>query len=221
MRLPNDIVVTIFLVAACALAVLWQLEAGPFAEDPPAPIAPLRLGERLEVDFTLPDGGDPPQPRNVMALFGERATVLYSWSVPCPCIQHVEPRLQALGARLDGEQAGVAWVAIDGEPEDAPEAVRAKMAAIEAFYPILRDPQQRLCRRLGLLQACQVAVLDGEGRLVYRGSVDGDYDDGQAEHLQEALAAVVAGRAPPVAERGHVYGCAFADPASCAEYERP
>jgi hypothetical protein len=221
MRLPKDLAVAAVVIVLCAAGVLWQLEVGPFAGEAAAATPPLALGERLEVDYALPDAGDPPLRRNVMASYGERATVLYTWSVPCPCVQRVEPRLRALAERFERAGGGVAWVGIDGEPEDTAERVRAKHGAIEAFYPVLRDPEQRLCRRLGLLSACQVAVLDGEGRLAYRGSLDADYEDGRGEHLAEALEAIVAGRKPPVRERGHVYGCDFADPASCAEYEEP
>ena len=61
-------------------------------------------------------------------------------------------------------------------------------------------------------------ILDGEGRVRYRGAPDADYEEGDAGFLVEALAAVLAGEDPPVDERPCDYGCYFNDPASCLEF---
>jgi hypothetical protein len=217
MAKPRTLLVALVVIAACAVAIALQL--GPVASDDEGAITPLAMGEALVVDFTLQDAGSPPIARNVMSWFGSTATVLYTWSVPCPCVDQVEPRLRALQAKLGGEKAGIAWIALAGEPDDPADEVRAKYERLGGFYHLVLDPEQRICRRIGLLHATMVAVLDGEGRLVYRGAIDGDYVEGKAEFLAEALAAVARGEAPPVAERPWVYGCEFAVPESCFEYE--
>lgn len=220
MRVRADITVAVLVILLCAWAVASQLGFDPLSGSPEA-IRPLELGERLAGNIVLGDAGEPPRPTPVSSLFGRRATVLYTWSVPCPCIDVLEPRLAKVHARYNRRDQGVAWVALAGEPEDTPPMVRRKMEAIGAFYPLLLDSEQQVCRRLGFRHAAQVAVLDGEGRLVYRGAVDDRYDGGEAEFLEEALAAVVAGRPVPVAERAWAYGCEFNVPESCLEYERP
>jgi hypothetical protein len=217
MSRAQELWVTCAVVGVCALAVALQLASGDSDE---RSIAAMALGDVLRVDFALAEAASPPRARNLMNEYGRRATVIMTWSVPCPCIEALEPRLAALHERF-GDRAGIAWVAIDGEPGDTAEAVAEKRGRVKAFYRVLLDPEQRVCRRLGLVHAAMVAVLDGEGRLVYRGSVDGDYEAGRAEHLAEALEAVAAGRPVPAPERSWVYGCEFAVPESCLEYAPP
>jgi len=209
----------ILVIGVCAFAVAWQFEEDAPAPFNPATIKPLAIGELLQVDFTLSDVDDLPKPRNLMAWYGSTATVLYTWSVPCPCVEDLQPRLAALHERFNPEANGVTWAALAGEPADTREAVREKLERIKPFYPLLLDPDQRICRRLGLLYAGQVAVLDGAGRLVYRGAVDGDYGNGQAEYLEQVLEAVVAGDAVPFTTRKRAYGCEFTVPASCLDVE--
>jgi len=215
-----DILIAILVVAVCAWAVIWQFSDTPEPAAAPS-IEPLAIGDLLKIDFTLQDLDDLAKPRNLMAWYGHAATVLYTWSVPCPCIEDFEPRLRTLHERYNRENRAVSWVALAGEPEDTREEIRTKMTRMGVFYPLLRDPDQLVCRRLGLVHAGQVAVLDGDGRLVYRGSIDADYTDGKAEHLEEALAAVVAGRPVPTPERERQYGCAFSIPASCLTLTPP
>lgn len=214
MRRLRDMSIAASVLALCAWGVLAQLDASDSAGARRPPPAPLAVGEVLEIDFPLLDLEDPPKPRNVMAWYGARATVLYTWSVPCPCIGDLEPRIRRLQERF-GDAEGVRWVAVAGDPGDTLEALQARHADLGSTYPVLRDPDQLLCRRLDLVRAGQVAVLDGAGRLAYRGAVDDDLLEGHAEHLEEALAAVLDGASLPVPERPAVYGCTYAVPASC------
>jgi len=210
----RDGLIAATVVAVCAYGVAAQFGG----EAPPAEVAadiqPAQIGAVLQVDVTLRDLEDPPRPRNVLGSEGRVATVLYTWSVACPCIVELEPRLRRVAARFGHEQ-GVAWLAVAGEPGESLEALRAKRDAMRAFYPVLRDPDQLVCRRLGLRHAGQVAVLDAGGRLRYRGAVDADGTTGNAEFLEAALQAVVRGDRPAVAEEPRRYGCEFSVPASC------
>ena len=215
MRVRWDIPIALSIVAICAWGMIWQFTDHGAPEVAPSRIEPIALGEVLEIDFPLFDMEEVPKPRNLMALYGRRATVLYTWSVPCPCIEDVEPRLRALHERFNRQTNEVRWVALAGEPEDTREEIRAKMLRLGVFYPILRDPDQRICRRLGLVHAGQVAVLDGAGRLVFRGSPDDDYTDGKAGFLETALSQVLRGEPVSPAERERAYGCAFSIPLSC------
>lgn len=213
MRRLRDIAIALAVAGVCvwAVAAQFDLDAAPPVEI--LDIDPLPVGSILDVDFALRDIEDPPKPRNLMAAYGRDATVLYSWSVPCPCILDMEPRLVAVAKRFEGHD--VRWIALAGEPNDTLEALREKAAVMKPFYPIYRDPEQLVLRRLAITHAGQVAVLDGEGRLVYRGAADDHWDEGRAEHLQAVLEAVVAGRPVPFETKPRKYGCAFSLPASC------
>jgi hypothetical protein len=202
------------VVALCVYGIVAQFSGDAPPEIEARRIEAIAVGDRLLADITLRDVSDPPLLRNVLGSYGRTATVLYSWSAACPCILDLEPRLRALAARF-GKQQGVAWIALAGEPEEGLVELRAKRDAMQAFYPVLRDPEQEICRRLGLLHAGQVAVLDRDGRLVYRGAVDDHWRTGKAEHLEAALVAVTSGKPPAVAEVPRRYGCAFSVPLSC------
>lgn len=202
------------VVALCVYGVVAQFSGDSAPTPEQRRIETIAVGDRLLADITLRDVSDPPLPRSILGSYGRTATVLYSWSAACPCILDLEPRLRALAARF-GRAQGVAWLALAGEPDEGLIELREKRDAMQAFYPVLRDPEQQICRRLGLLHAGQVAVLDGDGRLVYRGAIDDHWRTGKAEHLEAALVAVMGGRRPGVAEVPRRYGCAFSVPLSC------
>ncbi len=231
MRLRADIVIAGVIVVLCAYAVAAQLGFDPLGSE--ETIEPIAIGEVLDPDLVLNYVDKNPKPVALGNWYGEKATVFYTWSVPCPCVEHLEPRMRSVFSRF-GKDQGVAWIAVDGEPLDRPETyviapgtkdeeerlgIMTKMGRIYAFYKMLLDPEQQLCRRLGFSDACQVAVLDGEGRLRYRGSIDHDYYKGKGEYLEAALRSVLAGRPVEPAERPWVYGCGFSDPESCEFYE--
>lgn len=149
-------------------------------------------------------------------VFGIGATVFYTWTVPCPCVQQVEARLQKVIGAFPPE-SGIAWIAVDGEPTDTVEQIREKHLRLGGRYRMVRDPEQRLCRLLGLDRAVQVAVFDAERRLRYRGPIDDRYVEGRAEFLHAALEAIRTGAPPTPAEREPAYGCTFEDPARCID----
>lgn len=213
----TEALIALVIVGLCTYAVLRQFGAAPFGEDA---IGALEIGERLDLTVALPGIGDDGKTYALRDLWGERLTVLYTWSLLCPCVEDLEPRLRRIYADFGPHNQGVAWIAIDGEPNDEPAIIRKVMAKLRSFYHLLRDPQQVVVRRLGLPQAVQVAILDREGRLLWRGPVDDNYDEAEVTRtfLREALVAISAGEKPPVAP-DPTYGCEFNDPASCEEAE--
>lgn len=213
MRRLRDILIGLAVVGLCVYGVVAQFDSDAAPEVSILDIEPLATGTVLQIDFALRDIEDPPKPRNLMAQYGRDATVLYSWSVPCPCILDLEPRLRAVADRFADRD--VRWIALAGEPGDGLEALRAKAAEMKPFYPVYRDPEQLVLRRLGIRHAGQFAVLDGAGRLVFRGGADDHWQDGKAEHLQAVLDAVVGGRPAPFETKPRAYGCEYALPASC------
>ena len=219
MKRLRDITIGLLVVGVCVYGVAAQfnLDAAPEVEI--IDIEPIAVGQVLDIDFSLRDIESPPKPRNLMQAYGRTATVLYSWSVPCPCILDMEPRLRAVAARYEGKD--VRWIALAGEPTDTLAALREKAETMQPFYPVYRDPEQLVLRRLDIGYAGQVAVLDGSGRLVYRGAADDHWEEGKAEHLQAVLDALVAGKPAPFEHKPRSYGCAFSLPASCRSEDAP
>jgi peroxiredoxin len=88
----------------------------------------------------------------------------------------------------------------DGEryPADSYEAMKERVAQEDWAMPYLRDASQDVARAYGAQTTPDVFVIDGEGRLRYRGAPDADHNDPAqgAAWLREALDALLAGEEP-------------------------
>jgi peroxiredoxin len=93
-------------------------------------------------------------------------------------------------------------------PGDSLEAMRERVEREDWPMPYLHDESQEVARAYGAKTTPDVFVLDGEGRLRYRGAPDPDYEDPSlnAAWLREALDAVVEGEDPARPETDPV-GC--------------
>lgn len=128
----------------------------------------------------------------------------------CPYAVDLEDRLNDLARRFSAADARVAVVAINsnGIPEDAPEAMRRRALEQEFAFPYLHDASQDVARAFGAVRTPECFVLDRDRRIVYMGAFD-DSPDGRAvtrRHVDEAVAALLAGTPVPVAETPPV-GC--------------
>lgn len=216
----SDVLVAALIIGLCTFAVVKQLDAG---DDTP-PIDALNLGEALDPDQVITLIGRPPLQDTLGAFLGEKATVFMTWSIKCPCVEHVEHRLRHVFAKYPPGN-GVAWIAVNGEPAETNEQTMEHMRHLKSFYKMVLDPRQLVTDRFGLHKATQVAVFDGEHKLVYRGPIDDDYDNGDAGFLSEVLEGVTGAQAEggspfEYLERPGTYGCPFDDPESCELYEQ-
>ena len=166
----------------------------------------MRVGERAP-DFKLPDteGGE-------HGLDG--TTVVVFTCNHCPYALAWHDRI--LDAARDYSERGVRFLAInpndaDRYPGDSYEAMKERVAAEGPWpLPYLRDESQEVARAYGAQATPDVFVIDGEGRVRYRGAPDSDHrDPGQeAAWLREALDAVLADEEPARAETDPV-GCSI------------
>jgi len=128
----------------------------------------------------------------------------------CPYAVDLEDRLNALARRFASADAPVAVVAINSNriPEDAPEAMRRRALEKEFAFPYLFDESQEVARSFGAVRTPECFVIDRDRRIVYMGAFD-DAPDGRdvgRRHVDEAVAALLAGAAVEVAETPPV-GC--------------
>lgn len=94
-------------------------------------------------------------------------------------------------------------------PRDSADAMRQRVEADGGWpAPYLRDESQDVARNYGAKTTPDVFVVDGEGRLAYRGAPDSDYEDPSqdAAWLRGALDALLAGETPDPTETDPV-GC--------------
>lgn len=219
-----DLWIAAAVVALCAWAVYAQVGRDPVGEAEAArPVRTLGFGEALEdQDVVALDG----KPYRLHGFLGRKATVFYSWSTRCPCVDQVNPRLLPLIQRFKPQ--GVAFLAVAGDPADTKEVVAVQHAAAwsrEAAtgglppFGLLLDPTQRLCRQLGFREASQFVVVDGNGYVRYRGTIDDDLKRPTKPFLLPALEAVFDGRVVESPLRPVPgYGCAFGAPLKDCPY---
>ncbi len=199
MRRYADFLILAVLLAGSAYAVWAQVK-----EDPLPTRYPLAIGDRAD-DFTLKDVAG--ETRRLSTWRGESATVLYFWSVECPCIGAVWMRVQDAMDRFP-ESKGVRFIAIDSNPEDTPKQVLDAMVDVHASYRMLLDPKQEVARMFGASQAVTFVILDGARRIRYRGALDDDVVKPKKAFLVPALEAVLAGKDPrPSETKGE--GCPY------------
>jgi len=96
-------------------------------------------------------------------------------------------------------------------PRDSYDAMRERVQADGGWpMPYLYDESQDVARAYGAQTTPDCFLIDGEGRVVYRGAPDSDYEDPSqnAAWVRDAIDAVLAGEAPANAETKPV-GCSI------------
>lgn len=144
-----------------------------------------------------------------------KATVVLFLRTDCPISNRYAPELRRLHGRFAA--AGVAfWLAYAGRDVRS-AAVRDHVAGFELPGRVLRDPRHALVDRLGATVTPEAAVLDGRGRLAYRGAIDDRYSGFGVErpepakrYLEDAVAAVLGGR-PVATPVTRAVGCFLED----------
>jgi peroxiredoxin len=173
-----------------------------------SPNATLTIGDQAPV-FELPDteGG-----RHSLADGNGGPAVVVFTCNHCPYALAWQDRI-AEAARDYGDRAR--FLAInsndaDRYPRDSFDAMRERVHAEDWPLPYLHDESQEVAHAYGAQTTPDVFVIDGDGRLRYRGAPDADYQDPSqnAAWLRGALDALLAGSDPDPAETQPV-GCSI------------
>jgi len=149
----------------------------------------LSLPFLLPVDFQRPDLDG--RIRACSDWGGARVVVLYFLGADCPAARSYAKRLEELSVR--GEKSGIAVIGVAPNEAESDPKLREWQTSTKTTFPILRDPGQILCRRLGITRTPEVAVLDAQRRLRYRGKIDDQFGPGMhgarpgRAHLQIAI----------------------------------
>jgi hypothetical protein len=149
---------------------------------------------------------------------GPPRVVAHVWvftTTECPIANRYVPEIK----RLAGEfgPRGVRFTIVYPVPSDTDAMVREHLAKYDLDLTSTRDPGFAMVKKTGVTMTPEVAVLDQDRHLVYRGRIDDRYVDFGKERaqptshdLETALAAIVAGKPVPVAKTRAV-GCYLAD----------
>ncbi len=144
-----------------------------------------------------------------------QARVLVFVRTDCPVTNRYAPELQ----RLSGEfsASGVQFFLVYPDPSETVEAIEKHVLDYSFPGQPLRDPRHELVKRAHAVTAPEAAVFNSKGTLIYHGRIDDLWvTPGRARpmptthDLEDAIAAVLAGKAPKQAETRAV-GCSLAD----------
>jgi len=154
-------------------------------------------------------------PRTLNDFGQPKAYVLAFISNTCPLAQRYMPHLIALDKEF-GPQ-GVQVVAVNAGGADTIMDMAKHMLDFGAEFPVVKDVKGDCAKALGITRTPQIAILNADRALVYRGRVDDQYRLGGVKpevgrhDLREALLEVVAGKPVSVAET-QAEGCLITYP---------
>ncbi|MBM3933185.1 MAG: thioredoxin family protein [SAR202 cluster bacterium] len=159
---------------------------------------------KTAIPFTLPgvDGK-----KHSLADYGKQEAVVLAFTCNhCPYAQAWEGRL--IQAQADYAKKGVQVLAISSNdpvafPADDFDHMKQRAKEKGYNYPYLFDESQAVAKAYGAARTPEIFVFDKMGVLRYHGVVDDNHENpGAVQHLylRDALDAVLAGRAPAVAD---------------------
>ena len=142
---------------------------------------------------------------------GKAATAVVFMCNHCPYVLAWLDRLSATANDYAGQ--GVAFVGINANdplkyPADSFAGMQRLAAERGLPFPYLHDETQEVATAYGAGRTPEIFLFDAGMTLRYHGAPDDNYDEARARvpYLRDALDAVLAGQAPPVAETPPV-GC--------------
>jgi peroxiredoxin len=163
-----------------------------------------RLGNFTLKDVTTGSG------RSLYALRGSRAIVLVFIGTDCPVGNLYAPRLIELNR--DYKTKSVVFLGISSNAHDSEQDVAKYVHDMGIDFPVLKDHQNKVADSGLVERTPEVLVLDGAGRLRYRGAIDDQYTVGKARptptqnYVRDALNALLANR-PVKVTATKVEGC--------------
>ncbi|HWE40721.1 MAG TPA: redoxin domain-containing protein [Isosphaeraceae bacterium] len=174
-------------------------------EAPAAGLRPLRTVDGKSLTLDAPAKG---------------ATAVVFYSSECPISNGYSPTLKALAGEFPAARLKLVGLCVDPDLADAEVAQHAK--EYELDFPVARDRDGKVARRLGAKVTPEAVVLDDNGRLRYRGRIDDQYAARQKRNatprtheLRDAIVAVLAGKEVAV-PRTEAVGCPLPEPPRAA-----
>jgi peroxiredoxin/mono/diheme cytochrome c family protein len=175
-----------FLTFAFVLIFLAAAEPKP-VENAPRRIAPFTLKDSAGKEWSLQDQRK------------KKAIVVVFLGTECPVNNAYLPRLAEL--HKEYEPRGAAFVALNANCTDTPARIAAHAKDHAIPFPVLKDTANVIADRFDARRTPEAFVLDGEGKILYRGRIDDQIGVGfrrptpTRRDVAEALEEVLAGKA--------------------------
>jgi peroxiredoxin len=174
----------------------------------PAPLNAGKYNTVLSVGDKAPAWTDLPGTdgrQHALADLADKPVVVVAFTcLSCPIAADYEARIDQLAKKYGGESGQVAVVAIcvNRVEADRLPALTAHVKEHNLHFPFLYDESQQIARAYGAIYTPQFFVLDRDRKITYMGALDDstDADKVTVHHLDAALQATLAGRAPETTE---------------------
>lgn len=174
---------------------------------------PLEIGDAIPMADTAMKGVDG-KTVSLGDVKGEKGTLVIFACNHCPFVQAWQSRITEIGNAAQKKNVGVIVVNANDPvryPTDDLEHMQAQAKKAGFEFPYVVDEGSVLARAFGATRTPEAFLFDAKGTLAYHGAVDDNAyqpDKVQTHYLQDALDAVLAGKAIPRATTKAV-GCSI------------
>lgn len=192
-----------FMIRCASVVLLVALVAlGSIAE-----VGAAELGKIGDYQLVDVDG----KPHTAADWKDAKAVVYCFLGTECPVSNGYAPQMQRLADKYAPQD--VKFVGTYVEPTVSADDARKHGEEYALKFVRLLDPQQTLVAAAGVVRMPTLVVVRPDGTIVYRGRIDDRWspegkrrDVPRTRELEDAIEAVLAGRAPAVAETP-TFGC--------------
>jgi peroxiredoxin len=143
---------------------------------------------------------------SIADVAGKSGTLVIFTCNHCPFAKDWETRIVELANGYTARGIGAVLINAnnpDTHPEDGYAEMQTRAKSRGMKIPYVVDETSAVAKAFGASVTPEAFVFDKAGKLVYHGAIDDNRkqpDKVQARYLKDALDAVLAGKAPPVAE---------------------
>ena len=200
-----------FRLLAAGLSAGLYLAAAAHSATAAESTGGLALGAGLPQGSTKMKGVDG-KSVSLTDVAGKAGTLVVFTCNHCPFAKAWEERIVELGNAYAKKGIGVILINANDpakNPEDGPEEMVLRAKARGMQFPYVVDETSAVARAFGASVTPEAYVFNKAGKLAYHGTIDDNRKEPtqvHAHYLKDALDAVVAGKAPALAETKGI-GC--------------
>ncbi|MFN2387301.1 MAG: thioredoxin family protein [Thermoanaerobaculia bacterium] len=137
----------------------------------------------------------------------QNATVIMFIATMCPYSNAYNDRMRDMAEAYRAR--GVLFVGINSNKTEPAEEAREHAKSNRHTFPIMKDPDNKVANMYDAKRTPEIFVVDKQGKVVYHGRIDENYEDPKgvtSPDLKNALDALLAGKPIERAET-KAFGC--------------
>ncbi|GBD04276.1 Thiol-disulfide oxidoreductase ResA [bacterium HR19] len=168
----------------------------------------MRIGDKI-IDFKLP--GVDGKVYSLSSFDPKKPKAIIFWANHCPYVKAWEDRIIKLGKKYKDKVDFILISANDTTkyPEDSFENMKKRAEEKGYPFPYLFDESQSVPKAYGAQRTPEIFLFDSEGKLVYHGAPDDNWEDESKvknHYFEDAIKSLLEGKKPEIQETPPV-GC--------------